>query len=88
MSLEPQELWSLLSIPSRRQSGDAQPITEPLSLSSSLLSLLLTLALLIEKPRDQARVLIGEGELKGTPFCLETERLDLPSPSGWGNSCQ
>lgn len=76
-----------MSIPSRRQSGDAQPITELLSLSSSLLSLL-TLALLIEKPRDQARVLIGEGEMKGTTFCLEPERLYLPSPSGWGNSCQ
>lgn len=77
-----------MSIPSRRQSGDAQPITELLSLSSSLLSLLLTLALLIEKPREQARVLIGEGEMKVTPFCLEPERLYLPSPSGWGNSCQ
>lgn len=52
MSLEPQELRSLLSVPSRHQSGDVQPITELLSLSSSLLSLHLTLALLIEEPRE------------------------------------
>lgn len=41
LSLEPQKLWPLLSIPSRHQFGDAQPITELLSLSTSLLLCLL-----------------------------------------------